>query len=112
MLPWCLVTTVGSATHGNSKILISFPRKLRHWFLQEMVTHASLTLLPAPCCRGRGLVSGGPLQIKLRTAETLAGSTDIARPIEGSRMKFLGRDKSSRIPQYSPLLPRSLTSNY
>ena len=76
-----------------------------------MVTHASLTPLPAPCCQGPGAGIGGPLQIRLRTAETLAGSTDIARPIEGSRMKNLGRDKSSRIPQYSPLLPRSLTSN-
>ena len=75
------------------------------------MTHTPLTLLPAPCRRGRGLTSGGPLQTKLRTAETLAGSTDIARPIEGSRMENLGRDKSSRIPQYSPLLPRSLTSN-
>ena len=75
------------------------------------MTHTPLTLPPAPCCRGRGLALVGPLQTKLRTAETLAGPTDIVRPIESSRMKFLGRDKSSRIPQYSPLLPRSLTSN-
>ena len=68
-----------------------------------MVTHASLTLLPAPCCRGRGLASGGPLQIKLRTAETLAGSTDIVRPIEGSRMKFweeINHPASPNIPHY------------
>ena len=103
MLPWCLVTDIGSATHSNSKILISFPRKLRHWFLQGMVTHASLTPLPAPCCQGPGAGIGGPLQIRLRTAETLAGSTDIARPIEGSRWKIweeINHPASPNIPHY------------
>ena len=63
-----------------------------------MVTHTPLTLPLTPCCRGRGLALVGPLQTRLRTAETLVGSTDIVRPIEGSRMKFLGRDKSSASP--------------
>ena len=68
-----------------------------------MVTHASLTLLPAPCYRGPRVGIGGPLQIRLRTAETLAGSTDIARPIEGSRMKFweeINHPASPNIPHY------------
>ena len=68
-----------------------------------MVTHTPLTLPLAPCCRGRGLALVGPLQTRLRTAETLAGSTDIARPIEGSRMKFweeINHPASPNIPHY------------
>ena len=107
----CLASNIGTATHSNSKILISFFQKTSTLVLtrdgDSCVTH------PSPCSLlpGAGGWYRGTLANKTPHCRNLSRLYRHCAPNQRIWMENLGRDKSSRIPQYSPLLPRSLTSN-